>query len=219
MNGAQDLGGMHGFGPIDPEPDEPVFHGDWEARVLALTLAMGFTGQWNIDMSRHARETLDPAQYLSSSYYQIWFAGLTKLLAQRDLATRDEIASGEVTETPIELKRILRAEDVARTLGRGGPSEREAAVEPLFANGDRVRAKNMHPPRHTRLPRYVRGHAGTIHRSHGCHVFPDTNAHGEGEQPQWLYSVRFAATELWGTTSPDNEDVYVDLWESYLEPL
>lgn len=219
MNGAQDLGGMHGFGPIDPEPDEPVFHGDWEARVLALTLAMGFTGQWNIDMSRHARETIDPARYLSSSYYEIWFTALTKLLAQRNLATRDEIASGEMTEAPAELKRILRAEDVVKTLGRGGPSERDASIDPLFKTGDGVRAKNMHPPRHTRLPRYVRGHAGTIHRVHGCHVFPDSNAHGEGEQPQWLYSVRFAATELWGVTSPANEDVYLDLWESYLEPL
>ncbi len=218
MNGAQDLGGMHGFGPIDPEPDEPVFHGDWEKGVFALTLAVSFTGQWNIDMSRHARETLDPAEYLSSSYYQIWLAGLQKLLAQLDLATREEMASGTMTEAPVKVQRILSAKDVAKTLGRGGPTEREAGAEPKYPVGSAVRARNIHPPRHTRLPRYVRGHTGIIAGTHGVHVFPDTNAHGQGEQPQWLYSVRFAATELWGDDSPGTDDVYVDLWESYLDP-
>ena len=136
MNGAQDLGGMQGFGPVDPEPNEPVFHDEWEKRAFALTVAMGFTGQWNIDISRHARETLNPAQYLSSTYYQIWFAGLQKLLVERGLVSREEIASGELRDDPVKLARILSAPDVARTLGRGGPTERESPAPAAFAMGD-----------------------------------------------------------------------------------
>lgn len=218
MNGAQDLGGMQGFGPVAPEPDEPVFHTEWERRVFALTVAMGFTGQWNIDISRHARETLDPAQYLSSSYYQIWLAGLQKLLLRNELVSRDELASGKVTDPAVELKSILAAPEVARMLGRGGPSQREVSSEPAFAIGATVRAKNMNPPGHTRLPRYARGRIGIIDRNHGAHVLPDANAHGQGEQPQWLYSVRFAAEELWGAPDPDGDAVFIDMWESYLDP-
>ncbi len=218
MNGAQDLGGMQGFGPVDPEPNEPVFHSEWERRVFALTLAMGFTGQWNIDISRHARESLDPAQYLSSSYYQIWLAGLQKLLVRNELVSREELASGETSAEPVELSQILAAKDVERLLRRGGPSERDIAVEPAFSIGDKVRAKNINPPGHTRLPRYVRGRTGVIDRLRRAHVFPDTNAHGKGEQPQNLYSVRFAAEELWGAEDPDGDEVFVDMWESYLDP-
>jgi len=217
MNGAQDLGGMHGFGQVNPEADEPVFHGDWERRVFALTLAMGFTEQWNIDISRHARESMDPADYLSSSYYRIWFTGLQKLLVRGNLVTRDEASSGKSLAPPVKVARVLAASEVAATLGKGGPSERETSAEPAFAIGDTVRARNINPPGHTRLPRYARGRTGTISRSHGCHVFPDANAHGEGEQPQWLYSVKFSARELWGDNSPDHDDVFIDLWESYLE--
>lgn len=218
MNGAQDLGGMQGFGPVDPEPDEPVFHSEWERRAFALTVAMGFTGQWNIDISRHARESLNPAQYLSSSYYQIWFAGLEKLLVRNELVSREELASGKSSGPAAELQQILAAEDVERMLARGGPSEREVASEPAFAVGDRVRAKNINPPGHTRLPRYARGRIGVIDRIRNAHVFPDANAHGKGEQPQFLYSVRFAAEELWGAEDPDGDEVYIDMWEGYLDP-
>jgi nitrile hydratase len=219
MNGAQDLGGMHGFGPVSPEPNEPVFHAEWERRVFALTVAMGFTGQWNIDTSRHARETLDPAHYLSSSYYRIWLAGLQKLLVRNELASREELRSGESTNAAAELQRILAAEDVERLLGRGGPSEREVPSPPAFAAGAKVRARNINPPGHTRLPRYARGRTGTVDRVHGAHVFPDANAHGKGEAPQWLYSVKFAAEELWGGEDPDGDAVFIDMWESYLDPV
>ncbi len=218
MNGAQDLGGMQGFGPVDPEPQEPVFHSEWERRVFALTLAMGFTGQWNIDISRHARESLDPAQYLSSSYYQIWLAGLQKLLVRNELVSREELATGTAATEPVEVAQILTAEEVDRSLRRGGPSEREATSKPAFSVGDQVRARNINPPTHTRLPRYVRGRTGVIDRLRKAHVFPDTNAHGKGEQPQHLYSVRFAAAELWGAEDPDGDEVFVDMWESYLDP-
>jgi nitrile hydratase beta subunit len=217
MNGAQDMGGMHGFGPVEPEPNEPVFHAAWEKRALALTLAMGMPGGWNIDMSRAARESLPPAQYLTKTYYEIWIAGLEKLMAQRGLVSSEEIAAGAPIGAPKPVARTLSAADVAKVLYRGGPTERETNTAARFAIGDRVRAKNMHPVTHTRLPRYVRGHVGVIERVLGCHVFPDQNAVGAGEDPRWLYTVRFTGPELWGVDSDPTVSVSVDAWEPYLE--
>lgn len=218
MNGAADMGGMMGFGPVTPEPEHVRFHAAWEKRALALTLAMGGTGQWTIDQARSARESLPPPQYLASSYYEIWLAGLEKLMAERGLVTPAEIEAGHMLQPPKPLSRILRAEAVAAVLAKGGPTEREAAVPARFAVGDRVRAKNMHPAGHTRLPRYVRGHVGVVELVHGAHVFPDSSAAGQGEQPQWLYTVRFAGTELWGEGGDPTLSVSVDAWDSYLEP-
>ena len=216
MNGAQDLGGMHGFGAVLHEPDEPPFHADWERRVLAITLAMGATGQWNIDMSRAARESLPPAQYLSSSYYEIWFEGLRKLLLDAHLVTAEEIEEGKSRAAAAPLARVLMGDQVAAALSRGSRSDRQPGDEARFAVGDLVRARQINPPTHTRLPRYCRGKRGRIIALHGAHSFPDTNALGRGEQPQWLYTVRFDAAELWG---PDTTaaSVCVDCWEAYLE--
>jgi nitrile hydratase subunit beta len=218
VNGAQDMGGMHGFGPVVAEPDEPVFHADWERRAFALTLAMGFTGEWNLDASRYARESLPPARYLASTYYEIWLAGLERLLVDRDLVTPEEVDAGRPIEPPRPLRRTLAAQDVERMLHRGGPTNREAPRPARFAPGDRVRARNVHPATHTRLPRYVRGHVGTVEIVHGCHVFPDVNAHGGGEDPQWLYTVRFEGRELWGADGDPRSGVSVDAFEPYLEP-
>jgi nitrile hydratase len=209
VNGAHDMGGAHGFGPVEPEPDEPVFHADWERRVLALTLAMGATGEWNIDSSRFARENRPPGEYLSLTYYEIWLAGLERLLAGRGLL--------DGPARPLE--RTLAAADVERMLARGGPTRRDPPPSPArFATGDRVRARNVHPRTHTRLPRYVRGRTGTVVALHGCHVFPDAHAHGRGEDPRWLYTVRFSARELWGDIADPGASVSVDAWEPYLEP-
>lgn len=218
MNGAHDLGGAMGFGPVRPEADEPWFHEAWERRAFAITLAAGFTGQWNIDMARSARESLPPAQYLSSSYYEIWFEGLRRLLVDRGLVGHDELASGH-SNTPAKAGvRALPAPGVPAALARGGPTERPASGPARYAVGDAVRARVMHPAHHTRLPRYVRGRVGTVIALHGAHVFPDTNARGLGEQPRPLYTVRFDAKELWG---PDTTagSVCVDCWEPYLEPV
>ncbi len=217
MNGAADLGGMMGFGPVMPESGEPVFHGDWERRVFAVTLAMGFTGSWNIDQSRFARESLPPAQYLSSSYYQIWLAGLEKLLLERGLVTAAELENGKAGSASAEVKRVLNAGDVGAVLAAGGPAERRRSEPARYSAGDRVVARNIHPQTHTRLPRYLRGHAGVIHAIRGAHVFPDSNAQGLGEDPQWLYSVAFSARELWGTGYPDTDRIFADCWEPYLE--
>jgi nitrile hydratase beta subunit len=218
MNGAQDLGGMMGFGPVDPEKDEPWFHADWERRAMGVTSAMGATGSWTIDMSRHARESLPPAEYLSSSYYEIWTKGVERLVVKTGLVTEEELRLGRALAPPAPIKRVLKPEDVPAVLARGGPAEREATEPARFRVGDRVRTRNMHPRGHTRLPRYARGREGVIERVHGTHVFPDTNAHGEGENPQWLYTVRFSGRELWGEEADPTIVVSVDAWESYLEP-
>ncbi|MFK4447581.1 nitrile hydratase beta subunit [Caballeronia udeis] len=216
MNGAQDLGGMQAFGPIRVEADAALFHADWERRVLAITLAMGAAGKWNIDTSRAARESLPPAQYLSSSYYQIWFEGLKKLLLSTGLATAEEIRTGESKSAAAPVPRVLRADEVAAALLRGSSVNRPAAASARFKVGDRVQARQLNPSTHTRLPRYCRGRRGCIVAVHGAHVFPDANAAGLGEQPQWLYTVRFDASELWG---PDTTaaSVCVDCWEPYLD--
>ncbi len=217
MDGAHDMGGVAGYGPVVPEPDEPVFHAEWERRALAITLAMGMPGGWNIDMSRFAREDRPPEDYLGMSYYQIWLAGLERLMLERGLIASDELDAGKPLHPAKPVAKILTPDDVALVLHRGGPTERDATSPALFTVGDRVRAKTIHPPTHTRLPLYVRGHVGTIERVLGCHVFPDSNATGAGENPQWLYTVRFDGRELWGDGSDANLMVSVDAWEPYLE--
>ena len=217
MDGAHDMGGAAGFGPVRPEPDEPVFHAAWERRALALTLAMAMPGGWNIDTSRFARENRPDADYLGMSYYQIWLAGLERLMQERHLVEADELAAGKVLHPAKTVAKILTADDVAAMLRRGGPTERPVTAPALFAVGERVRAKDMHPPTHTRLPRYVRGHVGRIDAIRGVHVFPDSNAHGGGEAPQWLYTVSFNGAELWADAPDPLLEVTVDAFEPYLE--
>ena len=223
MNGVHDFGGMHGYGSIAPEPNEPPFHADWEKRALALTLAMGATGQWNIDMSRSARESLPPRQYLGSSYYEIWIAALEKLMLARQLVHRDELEQGRMLHPPQPVKRRLAAQDVAAVLARGASTEREAKAPAQFQVGDAVCMKNIHPSGHTRLPRYVRGRIGRIDAVLGAHVFADAHAvpvadsAAFNESPQWLYTVSFSGRELWGPESEAGVQVSVDAWESYME--
>ncbi|MGP9810857.1 nitrile hydratase subunit beta [Rhodopseudomonas sp. NSM] len=217
MDGAHDMGGMDGFGPVVPEANEPLFHAAWERRAFALTLAMARPGGWNLDMTRFARENRSPLDYLSKSYYQIWLAGLERLMAERGLVTSDEIAAAR----PLHPRRdvaALSADDAAPMLARGAPTERPAPAPAHFAIGDRVRARNIHPHTHTRLPRYVRGHVGVVELVHGAHIFPDSHALGAGEQPQWLYTVTFDGRELWGDDGDPTARISVDAWESYLEP-
>jgi len=218
MDGAHDMGGVAWSDKVRPEPDEPVFHAEWERRAFALTLAMAMPGGWTIDMSRFAREDRRPEDYLSKSYYQIWLAGLERLMLERGLVATAEIDAGQALDPARPVARTLTPDGVAAMLHRGGPTERAATRPPQFAVGARIRAKIIHPPTHTRLPRYVRGHVGQIERVLGCHVFPDSNAAGAGEDPHWLYTVRFDGPELWGEASDPKLVVSVDAWEPYLEP-
>ena len=216
-DGAKDMGGVKGFGKVEPEPNEPVFHGEWEKRAFALTLAMGKPGGWNIDMSRSARENRPNAEYLAMSYYQIWLAGLEKLMFERHLVEPDEVAAGHSLH-PAKQVPVLSPGDVAKTLHRGGPTEREPQAPAQFKAGDRVRMKTINPPTHTRLPRYARGKTGKIERVLGCHVFPDSNAIGKGEDPHWLYTVVFDGRELFGAEGDPTSTISIDAWEPYLEP-
>jgi nitrile hydratase beta subunit len=218
MDGVHDIGGMDGFGKVEPEPNEPVFHANWEARVMAMTRAMGANGVFNIDMSRASREELPPEVYLTSSYYKKWFLGLEQMLLDRGLITADEIAAAHALQPAKPLKRNFTMADVERVMARGSFG-RPPQAPARFAPGDRVRARNIHPPTHTRLPRYVRGHVGTVERLHGCHVFPDSAAVGAGENPQWLYTVVFDGRDLWGPQGDPTVKVSVDAFEPYLEPV
>jgi nitrile hydratase beta subunit len=210
-----DLGGQPGHGRVLPEPEGELFHADWEPRALALTLAMGATGAWNIDASRSARETL--AHYAQLSYYQIWLAALEKLVTERGLVQPDELARGRAQSPALPLPRKLLAEAVPATLARGSPTERPATTPARFHIGQRVRTRAEAPPHHSRLPAYVRGRTGTVERLHGCHVFADAHAQGLGEQPQWLYSVVFDGQALWGADTASGLRVSVDAWDSTLE--
>lgn len=216
MNGVHDLGGLQNFGPVVPEPDEPPFHHAWERRAFALTLAMGGTGQWNLDQSRAARESLPAATYLGSSYYRIWTLGLERLMLERGLVLADELADGRPHAAPLTGVRALPAAQVPAALAQGKSTLRTIAESPRFAVGARVRTRELNPPTHTRLPRYCRGKPGTVVMLHGAHVFPDAHARGHGEQPQWLYTVRFEARDLWGEDTTAAA-VHVDCWEPYLE--
>jgi nitrile hydratase beta subunit len=217
MNGVHDMGGMHGMGPIENEKNEPVFHEPWEGRVFALRRAMGAWRKWNIDATRHEIELVAPADYLRLSYYARQFVAFLRLLVKRGLVTQTEIESGIPAKGQPKATPPLTAEKALALVAKGVPTSRDAAVAPRFQPGQRVRARNMHPLGHTRLPRYARGKTGAIHRDHGVFVFPDTNAHFLGEKPQHVYSVRFAARELWGEQAPARDFVHLDLWDDYLE--
>lgn len=234
MNGPHDVGGDQGFGPLPLERDEPIFHEDWERRVLALTLAMGATGQWNLDTTRSVREALPPATYLTSSYYEIWFEALLVLLERRGLVSagerqaidrgvvdRDIVPAPQDGAAPVPgsspgAVRVLRRERVAPALAAGSPTSRPGGAS-RYRVGDRVEVRLMNPAGHTRAPRYIRGRAGLVTFAHGPHVLPDVNFLGHGETAEPLYTVRFAAADLWGADTTADA-VSVDCWESYLVP-
>lgn len=216
MNGGQDLGGMMGFGPVAPEPDEPLFHAEWEKRAMAVTVAAGACGFWNIDRSRHARESLPPADYLSKSYYDLWITGLARLVEETGMASAAEIAAGHAMAPPRPARNVLRADNVANALAKGWPCDRPPSAPARFRVGDKVATKVMHPTGHTRLPRYARGKLGRIEAVRGAFVFPDSNAHGRGEDPQWLYTLRFTGRELWGDEADPTLSVSIDAFEPYL---
>lgn len=219
MNGPHDLGGLHGFGPVAPEPGEPYFHAEWEKRALGVTLSCGAFGAWSIDESRHARENIPPATYLSASYYEIWIRALETLLERHGFVSAAELAEGRMLEKGAEPKRVLKAEMVPAVLARGGPCDRPLDSMPRFAAGARVRTRNLNPPTHTRLPRYARDKVGAVEAVQGSFVFPDDSAHGRGENPQWVYTVVFDGAEIWGEGAEPGLTVSIDAWESYLEPV
>jgi len=218
MNGIHDMGGMHGMGPVAEEKNEPVFHHPWEGRVFALRRAAAAWKKWNIDYTRYRVELVPPADYLRMSYYERQFAAFPQMLVERGLLTREELESGTPAAGSVKKDPALTAEKVTALVQKGVPTSRDVSVAARFRTGQKVRARNLNPVGPTRLPRYARGKFGTVHLDHGVFVFPDTNAEFLGEKPQHVYSVRFAARELWGEQAAPKDSVYIDLWDDYLEP-
>lgn len=215
MNGVHDMGGQHGMGAVVPEPEGSPFHGAWHGRVHAMVLATRVGG--NIDAGRHRRERIPGPTYLAMTYYGRWFEALRMMLLESGVVTAQEMATALADPAAPGARPALARADVPGALARPGSYLRDGAAEPAFAEGDAVRARNLHPVGHTRLPRYVRGRLGVIVRCHGAHVFPDSHAHGLGEDPRALYTVRFTARELWGPDAAPHDTVNLDLWEPYLE--
>lgn len=217
MNGVHDMGGMHGLGPVAPEADEPVFHAAWEARVHALVLASPTRG--NIDSGRHRRELIPGPDYLRMTYYEKWLAGLTGMLVEGGLVTAEELASGRADPKAPRSEPRLAGPAVVAAMSQPSSYVREIAQPVRFKLGQAVRARNLNPTGHTRLPRYVRGRVGVIEAMRGAHVFPDSHAHEGGESPHHLYAVHFDARELWGPQAAERDSVVLDLWEPYLDAV
>lgn len=216
MNGVHDLGGMHGMGPIAEDKNEPVFHTAWEGRAYGVTRAMGGWGLWNLDASRFQREQIAPVDFFRMSYYERWIAALIALMLKNDLVTQSEIESGRPDAGAHIRTPTFTTEKVPGFIAKGVSARRAAPAAASFHVGQRVRARNINPVGHTRLPRYARGKLGTIDRDHGVFVFPDTNAQFLGDKPQHVYSVRFDACELWGDQANRRDTVNIDLWDDYL---
>lgn len=218
MSGPHDVGGKTGFGPIAPEPDEPVFHAGWEKRALGVTICSGAFGAWTLDESRHARESLPAEVYYASSYYEIWVRGLERLLVRHGFVTAADLASGHAVDPAPKPKQVLRAASVPAAMARGGPCNRPMEAPPRFKAGERVRTRNVETHEHTRLPDYTRGRSGVVESVRDGYVLPDTNAHAKGENPEWVYTIVFDGQELWGPAADPTLTVSIDAWEGYIEP-
>lgn len=223
MTRPHDMGGRFGDGAVVPEPEDEVFHEEWHKRALAVVLACGAFGKWNLDVSRHARERLKPTDYARFSYYEKWMGGLANLLVEKGVVSRAEL-SGEAEPAPSDLaEKMWKAEAIPGILSKGGPVDRPSNIAPTFAPGDDVVAR-PHPENtrvnggHTRLPAYAAGARGKILRLHGAHILPDAHAHDLGEAPEPLYAVVFPASELWAHPEHPGDEVVIDMWQSYLSP-
>jgi nitrile hydratase beta subunit len=218
MNGIHDMGGMQGMGPIEREKNEPVFHERWESRIFALRRAMRPWPKFDGKSNRYHVELIPPEEQLRLSYYGRFVVAFSELLVEGGFVTTEEILKGKPAQRSPKAVPLLKAEQVPDFVAKGAPSRRNVVVAPLFKVGQTVRGRNINPIGHTRLPRYARGKMGTVDRDHGVFIFPDTNVAGLGEKPQHVYSVRFAARELWGEQASPRDSVYIDMWDDYLEP-
>lgn len=217
MNGAHDMGGMHGFGPVPYERDERPFHDPWERRVWGMMNVTTPPEGFNLDAARHSIERMPPAQYFAASYYERWLWALTATRVAAGYVTLEEVENGHATPGATTRTDAAGPETVNPYLVVD--FRREVDAVPRFRTGDRVRTANLHPPGHTRLPRYARDKVGTVRQHHGAHVLPDTNARGEGECPTHLYTVTFASRELWGPEANPKDTVSLDVWECHLDPV
>jgi nitrile hydratase len=216
MNGIHDMGGMQDMGPIRREQNEPVFHATWEGRVFALEWAI--PGDWPYSEERFHIESIPPADYLRMNYYEKWFVGMTEAMVKNGMVTRAELESGTANAANTKPPHVFTVAELNALFRPAARPSRPTLPVARFQAKAGVRARNIHAVGHTRLPRYARGKRGVIERDFGVFPFPDTEAHGLGKKPQHVYSVRFAARELWGEQASPRDSVYIDLWEDYLEP-
>lgn len=218
MNGIHDLGGMDNLGAVAREENEPVFHADWERSMFANAVAIIGAGYFKLDEVRRATEWMPPMDYLKASYYETWLYSLTSLLVEKDFVTLEELDAGHsLRDRRAPAMPPLSRGRAEYAMNNPLPLNLNLDIAPAFKPGDHIIARNINPVHHTRLPRYVRGKRGLIDREHGIFLLPDTNAHGGPDRPQHVYSVCFAARELWGNGAPERDAVYIDLFEDYLE--
>jgi nitrile hydratase len=221
MDGIHDMGGMHGFGKVEREENEPVFHADWEARAFGLSLqaadGIGFVD----DHLRANIERIPAARYLRSTYYELWMQSLEAIAIEKGVLTPQEIEAGVASLSEggrAEGGSDISLDEIDAMMAAGASTKRpDVSVAASFKVGDRVRVKNDHPQHHTRATRYCRGRVGEVIADHGVFVFPDSNSEWQGENPEHCYTVVFSAEELWGESGTPGDSVTVDLWESYLE--
>ena len=219
MNGIHDLGGMDGLGPVVREENEPVFHEEWESRVFANVLAMLAAGYFRTDEIRRAIELIAPEEYLRSSYYERWLTGLVALMLEKDVLTAEEIETGESLRQEGGTRLPPLPKEAAEfAMTNPMPANLDVDIPARFAAGDTVRTRNMNPLHHTRIPRYVRGKQGVVDSVQQVFLLPDTNAYGGPDKPERVYTVGFSARELWGNEAPESDSLYIDMFESYLEP-
>jgi nitrile hydratase len=224
VNGVHDLGGLEGLGPINPTPEEPVWHSEWEKSAFSMFLPFVFTGL-TLDQFRHGIEKLHPVEYLAGRYYEHWIHTVEQNFIDKGIISHEELEerTRKYLENPDAPMPQGPAEDPGDTFIQiyktGASTLREdAGKEAQFAAGDRVRVKNVNPSGHTRCARYLRGKEGVVTEVYGAFVFPDTNAHEQGENPERVYNVEFESGHVWGTgTNGENHKIRFDLWEPYLE--
>lgn len=217
MDGIHDMGGMHGLGPLEPTREEPLSKSDWGLRTFCIELSYTQPGGFNVNWLRHMMECMTATAYLTTTYYDRWYWRDAAVLANGDWVSVEELTTGKATSIPEDAGDPVPPEAVSMILEQGLESRRPDEGDPRYGTGDRVRATFHSPLGATRLPRYVRGHVGTVERYHGWHILPDANAHGDA-RAEPLYCVAFAAQDLWDDAAMGQGTVFADLWESYLEP-
>lgn len=218
-NSVHDMGGMHGFGAVEHADEEPVFHEDWQRKTFGMMMTSLGPFQVNLDNVRSRMESIPPTQYLSTGYYDKWFLTLEDLAVEKGLVSRDDLSALAAGDDVLLTREVdpIPAEGMLAFLATGATAARPIETKARFNIGDQVRAKTLNPSGHTRLPRYARGHIGTVIADLGGQIYPDSNATFSGEGPERAYTVQFKATELWGTEAHPKDTVCIDLWEPYLE--
>lgn len=209
-----DLGGRPGFGPV-PVDKHMIFDADWERRAFAVTQFSQRAASFNTDAFRHGIEREDPDVYLRVAYFEKWIRNAERMLVEGGVVAPDAVTAKIAGRTPEGTPE--RTTDALAPSGR--TPQRDVDHEPRFAVGQKVIARGDAASNgHTRLPGYCHDREGEVVLLNGGWVYPDTHAHGRGENPTWVYAVRFTSTDLWPEDPGPGHAVIVDLFEPYLEP-